>query len=190
MARIERPHVQRNFPLLLFLVALLLLALRALYPEPAEGWRTARAENLEGAQTEAKSKPASAATTDRIRWVSAASSELGTGKPIFYYFTAAWCGPCRQLSEEVFSDPEMASWIEERLVPVRVDEEELASGEPADLAFRFGIQAYPTLVVTDAAGRMLGMQRGYASKGGQGKHEVKLFLTRALKNLPAGVSAN
>ncbi len=50
---------------------------------------------------------------------------------------------------------------------------ELSSGKARELAFHFGVDSYPTLAVTDAAGRMLGRPRGYASKGGQGRQEMK-----------------
>ncbi|HVQ35137.1 MAG TPA: thioredoxin fold domain-containing protein [Candidatus Bathyarchaeia archaeon] len=70
-------------------------------------------------------------------------------------FYATWCGPCKIMEKRTLHDPR----VEERLrdvVPVRVDsEEEVERGglKGIDLATRYAIESYPTIVVIDGDGR-------------------------------------
>ncbi|MEU8762182.1 thioredoxin domain-containing protein [Streptomyces sp. NPDC048659] len=66
---------------------------------------------------------------------------LGSGVPVLVKFTAAWCGPCRQLK------PVLAALAEEegerlRIVEIDVDH------NPATTV-RYGVMATPTLMVFD-----------------------------------------
>ena len=70
-------------------------------------------------------------------------------------FYATWCGPCKIMEKRTLRDPR----VEERLkdvVTVRVDsEEEVERGglKGIDLATRYAIEVYPTIVVIDAEGK-------------------------------------
>jgi len=70
-------------------------------------------------------------------------------------FYATWCGPCKIMEKRTLRDPR----VEERLrdvVTVRVDsEEEVERGglKGIDLATRYAIESYPTIVVIDGEGR-------------------------------------
>ena len=70
-------------------------------------------------------------------------------------FYATWCNPCKIMEKRTLRDPR----VEERLkdvVTVRVDsEEEVERGglKGIDLATRYAIEVYPTIVVIDAEGK-------------------------------------
>ena len=90
-----------------------------------------------------------------------------TGRPILYDFTAEWCGPCKRLEREVFSDRRRAAMINERFVPVRVRDLELEKGEnpPAIAALRqrYKVDSFPTLLVTSAQGEPIDRASGFRS---------------------------
>lgn len=84
------------------------------------------------------------------------------GKVIFFDAYTTWCGPCKQMDREVFSDPRVADFFNEKMVSVKFDME---SGEGPALKARFDISAYPTFVFIAADGatvlhKLVGYQQG------------------------------
>jgi thiol:disulfide interchange protein len=87
------------------------------------------------------------------------------GKPILYFVTAEWCGPCRALEEKLFSDPEKAERIESWYVPVVVEDQRADRGsnppEVAALMERFRVRSIPTLIIVLPDGTPVATQAGY-----------------------------
>jgi protein disulfide-isomerase len=73
-----------------------------------------------------------------------------------------WCGWCIKLDREVFSKPEFKQYADKNLVLVEVDfpkgkklsDEERAQNE--QLAMRYQIQGFPTIIVLDGEGKQVG----------------------------------
>ena len=80
-------------------------------------------------------------------------------------FYATWCGPCKVMEKRTFRDPRVMERLRD-VVTVRVDaEEEVARGglKGVDLALRYGIEVYPTIVVVDGTGHEVARNTGVMS---------------------------
>jgi protein disulfide-isomerase len=94
-----------------------------------------------------------------------------TGKPILIDFTGSdWCPWCMKLHAEVFDTPAFATWAADNVVLLECD---FPNGRqpPADikaqnaeLAQKFNVSGYPTVVFIDADGNELG-RTGYIQGG-------------------------
>jgi len=78
-----------------------------------------------------------------------------------------WCPPCKALRKNVFSSPEFIEYARKNVVLVDVDfpkhkELEKAQKDANEaLAKKFGIEAFPTVVVLDNNGKQLKKAEGY-----------------------------
>ena len=70
-------------------------------------------------------------------------------KLIFMDAYTSWCGPCRFMSSNVFTDPSVGEYYNAHFVNVKVDMEK---GEGVDLSRRYNVMAYPTLLFIDGNG--------------------------------------
>ena len=113
------------------------------------------------ASTGNASKPADAAahpdwTTDVEQAKQTAAAD---GKALFLYFTGTdWCVPCIVLDKELLTTEPFDEWADERVVPVLLDfpaptPDNPTPGEHKELALRYGIRGFPTIVMTDPEGR-------------------------------------
>jgi thioredoxin-related protein len=78
-------------------------------------------------------------------------------KPAFIDFATEWCGWCKVLDKEVFSKAETAQ-VMKGFVNVHVDAEK---GEGVELAKRFNVRGFPTLLIVDASGDEIDRVVGY-----------------------------
>jgi thioredoxin-related protein len=76
----------------------------------------------------------------------------------FLYFTTDWCGWCKKLQKDTFSDREFVEYTETHFVPYYVNAEKNAGPELRTL---YKVNAYPTVVIIDGEGRMIDMIIGY-----------------------------
>ncbi len=111
-----------------------------------------------------------------------------TGKPALYFFTAEWCGPCHTIQKEVFADPKVAAAIEKRYVPIICEDRYRQEGaNPTgfdDVARRFSLQGFPTLVVARP-----GSPKGLRLIGWSGADATREFLDAAASRLKAAEAA-
>lgn len=79
-------------------------------------------------------------------------------KLIFIDAYAVWCGPCKQMDKNVFSQTEVGKVYNEKFINLKIDMEK---GEGVELAGRFGVRAYPTFLFVDGSGEVVHRSIGY-----------------------------
>jgi thiol:disulfide interchange protein len=81
-------------------------------------------------------------------------------KAIFLDFYTTWCMPCRMMDESVFRDWDVAEYMAENVVSIKVNAEK---GRGIDLKNKFGVGAYPTFVFLAPDGSELARKEGTSS---------------------------
>jgi tetratricopeptide (TPR) repeat protein len=77
-------------------------------------------------------------------------------RPLFLEFQTDECFHCRRLENGPFRDPAVVSVLNERFVPLRID----AAKSPR-LTEALRIQAYPTMIIASADGKIVAFVEGY-----------------------------
>jgi thiol:disulfide interchange protein DsbD len=80
-----------------------------------------------------------------------ASLVTATGKPVIIDFYAAWCIPCKELDEKVFSDAAVARDLD-RFTRVKADLTNNDDPLVRELTKRYAIVGVPTVVFLDSSG--------------------------------------
>lgn len=76
-----------------------------------------------------------------------------SGKLIFVDCYTSWCGPCKRMAATAFKDPEVASVFNDQFINIKVEMEKDAEGP--DMARKYSVNAYPTLLVIDGNGKIV-----------------------------------
>jgi thiol:disulfide interchange protein len=123
-----------------------------------------------GDATEPDASVGSSPLAERVRWSSfgrGMERALEEDKPLLVSFVANWCGYCRKMDRTTWKDPEVVRRTGE-IVAVRVDAEEGRRRDGfsgRELAQRYGVEGYPTLIVMDPEGREIARTGGYQEPG-------------------------
>jgi len=73
-------------------------------------------------------------------------------KLVFIDVYAEWCGPCKYLAKEVFTDDELGQFMNQHYVSVQLDGER---DDGLGLMRKFNLTAYPTMLFMSADGELL-----------------------------------
>ena len=92
-------------------------------------------------------------------------------KLVFLDAYAAWCGPCKLMEKNVFTDKTVADFYNKNFINAHFDMEK---GEGPSLAAKYGIRSYPTLLFLNGEGEIVGKELGYI--------QTKEFLELGKKN--------
>lgn len=84
-------------------------------------------------------------------------------KMVFMDCYTSWCGPCKALAKNVFTQKEVGAFFNENYICIKMDMEK---GEGPDLLKRYEIQGFPTLLYMDATGKVLSKRVGGTDAAG------------------------
>ena len=91
----------------------------------------------------------------RDDFAAARSEAASSGKPVFAYFTATWCGPCHTMKSTTWADAEVEAALQ-AYVPVRIDVD-----QNTPVAMEYDAQAIPKFAVLDGDGKVVKSMEGY-----------------------------
>jgi len=100
-------------------------------------------------------------------------------KVVMIDFYTTWCGPCKMLDKQTWPDKDVRTWIDEHAIALKVDAE-----KKRDLAKRFKVRAYPTIVFVKPDGTQLDSIVGF-----RGPKDFIAAAKGALSGKPADVRA-
>ena len=75
-----------------------------------------------------------------------------TNKMVFMDCYTSWCGPCKKLAKNVFPLPEVGEYFNQHFVSIKMDMEK---GEGIELAKKYEIKNFPTLLFMNPEGNVL-----------------------------------
>lgn len=85
-----------------------------------------------------------------------------SGKYIFIDAYTTWCGPCKQMAATTFKDEEVAKYFNDRFINIKIEMEKDPDG--VDVARKYNVRAYPTLIIIDHTGKLIQQTIGYQTK--------------------------
>lgn len=84
-------------------------------------------------------------------WAEVLTKAKQLNKPIFIDVYTSWCGPCKMMSKDIFPLEEVGKVYNEKFVCYKIDAEK---GEGVELAKKYEVTAYPTLLFVKPDGTM------------------------------------
>lgn len=90
-------------------------------------------------------------------WEEALKKAEEEDKIIFVDAYAVWCGPCKRMSKNVFTNEEVGKFYNKNFINVKMDMER---GEGPTFGKKYPVQAYPTLYYIDFDGEVVLKARG------------------------------
>ncbi len=116
------------------------------------------------------------------KWQEILAKAQAENKPIFVDFYAEWCGPCKFMSKNVFTDAEVGDYYNAHFISVKIDAEK----EEPELVRTSRIDAYPSLYYFSPDGTVINKNIGALDKTGFIALGKKVLRGRsALNELPA-----
>lgn len=80
-------------------------------------------------------------------------------KLLFVDVYAEWCGPCKVMASRVFTQQAVGDHFNAEYINYKIDAEK---GEGPSVARRYNVKAYPTFLLLDGDGRLVGTMVGGA----------------------------
>jgi thiol-disulfide isomerase/thioredoxin len=85
-------------------------------------------------------------------WQEILAQEAKENKLVFVDAYTSWCGPCKWMAANTFTDAAVAEYFNSHFINAKIDMEK---GEGPELARTYNVNAYPTLLFVNAAGELV-----------------------------------
>lgn len=151
---IEKLHLQSNFTVMkykLFFSGLLVSAAVLVF-----AFKTA--DKPVNTQTIVNNNTEAGIQFIEANWSKAIEEAKKQKKMIFIDAYTSWCGPCRMLKQQTFTDKAAGDFFNKNFVNIALDMEK---GDGIAFAQKYQIAAYPTLLIMDADQKSVSMSEGY-----------------------------
>lgn len=79
-------------------------------------------------------------------------------KIVFIDAYASWCGPCKMMEKNIFTQKSVGDFYNKNFVNARIDMEK---GEGRDIAKKYGVRSYPTYLFLNGDGELISQNYGY-----------------------------
>ncbi|KQT17616.1 disulfide isomerase [Chryseobacterium sp. Leaf404] len=83
-------------------------------------------------------------------------------KLLFIDAYAVWCGPCKMMDRNVFTQKSVGDYFNKSFISSRIDMEK---GEGREIAQKFSVRSYPTYLFLNGDGEMVSQNYGYMEPG-------------------------
>ena len=84
-------------------------------------------------------------------WSEIKAKAKASKRPIFVDAYTTWCGPCKKMAKEVFTQENIGNYFNTTFINYQMDMEK---GEGIEFAKQFEVNAFPTLLYFDSEGRL------------------------------------
>lgn len=91
-------------------------------------------------------------------WAKALLEAKKQNKMIFVDAYTTWCGPCRMLKKNTFTDKAAGEFFNKNFINIALDME---SGDGIAFGEKYMIRAYPTLLIVDPDQKSVSVSEGY-----------------------------
>lgn len=89
---------------------------------------------------------------EKVPWAEVLSLAAKENKLIFLDAYASWCGPCKWMAKNVFTNDTAAEFYNKNFINAQIDME---VGEGKDIAKKYGVMAYPTFIYINSNGEVV-----------------------------------
>ncbi|MEO1627139.1 MAG: thioredoxin fold domain-containing protein [Bacteroidota bacterium] len=92
------------------------------------------------------------------QWKDILAEAKKSNKLVFLDAYTSWCGPCKQMSARIFTQPKVGSYFNDKFINVKLDMEK---GEGPEVARAYRVMVYPTLLFVDGEGKLVHRAAGF-----------------------------
>ncbi|MDG1427475.1 MAG: thioredoxin domain-containing protein [Crocinitomicaceae bacterium] len=99
---------------------------------------------------------------DHLTMEKAQKKAAKSEKLIFIDAYTDWCGPCKRMAATTFKDSEVAEFFNDEFINLKIEMEKNPEGN--SIARKYGVRAYPTLLIIDSDGNLVKKTIGFKTK--------------------------